>query len=100
MKIYFLLYMEDTSAGNQTHVELFLKELSAQKAMETEYAETIRRLRFDDSAYSEDHCCSCGKSTAIITNGQDNYSWSVGVREMTAPTDVPSLPANGGGTYV
>ena len=69
MKCYYLLYMEDTKTSSATRVDLFQEKSEAQKVMETAYAETILRLGFD---------------TAIIMDGEDNYSWSVGVREMLA----------------
>lgn len=82
MKVYFLLYMEDTKANSTNRIELFPEEPAAQAALESAYAETIQRLQFDVSAYRENHYCGCNGSTAVITDGEDNYSWSVGVREM------------------
>ena len=82
MKCYYLLYMEDTKTSSATRVDLFQEKSEAQKAMETAYAETILRLGFDTSICNETHCCGCNRSAAIIMDGEDNYSWSVGVREM------------------
>lgn len=80
MNVYFLLYLEDTKAGSASRVELFLREPAAQKALKTAYAKTLQRLHFDTAVYSASHYCGCSDSTAIITDGEDNYSWSIGVR--------------------
>lgn len=82
MKVYFLLYMEGTKTRCTNQIDLFLEEPAAQAALESAYAGTLQRLQFDTSAYGEDHYCGCNGSTAIITDGEDNYSWSVGVREV------------------
>ena len=82
MKIEFLLSMEDTVNGSTSRVELFSKKTAALEALNAAYAETLLRLRFDTSAYSENHYCNCNASAAIITDGEDNYSWSVGARTV------------------
>ena len=80
MNVYFLLYLEDTKAGSASRVELFLRKPAAQKALKTAYTKTLWRLHFDTTIYSASHYCGCNDSTAIITDGEDNYSWSIGVR--------------------
>lgn len=91
MKVYFLLYMEDTRTRCTNQVELFPEESAAQRALETAYTNTIQKLQFDTTTYNEEHYCGCNGSTAIITDGEDNYSWSVGVREMPEHAGAPMM---------
>lgn len=91
MKQYFLLYMEDTDSKSSNMVQWFSEELDAQKTLKDAYVETIQRLQFDTAVCTETHYCGCSGSTAIITDGEDNYSWSVGMREVTASGSIPKL---------
>ena len=85
MTVHFLLSMEDSEDHDRVEVRLFLDEAEAKDAMETAYFNTIKRLNFDTASYSERHYCSCGESFAIITEGEDNYSWSIGKQEVVRP---------------
>ena len=79
--MYVLLYMEDTQSRRINTVALFSEEADALAEMENAYSRTIERLKFDTGSYSADHYCGRSESFAIIADGQDNYSWSVGVRK-------------------
>lgn len=85
MTIHFLLSMKDDGTQDSVNVQLFLDRAQAKSAMEAAYSDTIKRLNFDTASYSERHYCGCGESFAIITEGEDNYSWSIGEREVACP---------------
>lgn len=87
MTVCFLLYIEDTDSKSDGRVELFLNGEAARTAMETAYAETLRALRFDADSRSGDHYCRCKKSFAIIADGENFYSWSIGQRKFAEAAD-------------
>jgi len=73
-----MLYIEDTDRKSGGKVDLFLNDEAAQSAMEAAYAKTLQALRFDAGSSSEKHYCKCKKSFAIIADGENCYSWSIG----------------------
>jgi len=87
MTVCFLLYIEDTDNKSDGRVELFLNGEAAQTAMETAYKETLQTLRFDADSCSGDHYCKCKKSFAIIADGENFYSWSIGQRKFSETSD-------------
>lgn len=87
MRVYFLLYIEDTNDKGDGKVELFLNNEAAQSAMEAAYARTLQALRFDTGSRSGDHYCKCKKSYAIIADGENFYSWSIGQRKFAGTAD-------------
>ncbi len=83
MKVYFLLYIEDTNNKSDGKVDLFLNDEAAQSAMEAAYAKTLQTLRFNTDSHSGDRYCKCRRSFAIIADGENFYSWSIGQRKFT-----------------
>ncbi len=98
MGVYFLLYIEDTDNKSDGRVDLFLNDEAAQSAMEADYARTLQALRFNTDSYSGDHYCKCQKSFAIIADGENFYSWSIGRRKHAGAADC--LAASGGAETV
>ena len=89
MSVYFLLCMEDGESAGHAKVELFPDKELARQRMEAVYTETIQRLNFDTAAFTEQHYCGCNAFCAIIVDGEEQYSWSIGKREPTESTDSP-----------
>jgi len=87
MTVCFLLYIEDTDSKSDGKVELFLNDEAAQSAMEAAYKETLQTLRFDADSRGGDHYCRCKKSFAIIADGENFYSWSIGQRKFSETAD-------------
>ncbi len=87
MKVYFLLYIEDTNNKNDGRVDLFLNNEAAQTAMDAAYAETLKTLRFKARSRRGDRYCKCKKSFAIIADGENFYSWSIGQRKFAGTAD-------------
>lgn len=85
MTVHFLLSMEDSATRDSVEVRLFSDKAEAKIAMETAYFDTIKRLNFDTTTHSERHYCGCGEFFAVITEGEDNYSWSIGKQEVMRP---------------
>ncbi len=87
MRVYFLLYIEDTDRKSDGRVELFLNDKAAQTAMEAAYAKTLHALRFNKDRRGRDRYCKCQKSFAIIADGENCYSWSIGQRKFAGAAD-------------
>jgi len=87
MKVCFLLYIEDTDNKSDGRVDLFLNAEAAQSAMKAAYARTLQTLRFNTGSHSGDHYCKCKKSFAIIADGENFYSWSIGQRKFAGAAD-------------
>ncbi len=87
MRVYFLLYIEDTDSKSDGRVDLFLNDKTAQSAMEAAYARTLQTLRFNTGSRSRNHYCKCQKSFAIIADGENVYSWSIGQRKYAGAAD-------------
>ncbi len=82
MATFFLLYMEDSKTKCSNQVDLFPKRAEARKAMKAAYMQTLKRLRFDTSSRRENHYCKFSRTSSIIIDGRDNYSWSIGTRRL------------------
>lgn len=87
MRVYFLLYIEDTDNKSDGKVDLFLSGEAAQSAMEAAYARTLQTLRFNTDRHSGDHYCKCRRSFAIIADGENLYSWSIGRRKFAGAAE-------------
>jgi len=87
MRVCFLLYIEDTDSKSDGRVDLFLNNEAAQSAMEAAYTRTLQTLRFNTESHSGDHYCKCKKSFAIIADGENFYSWSIGQRKFAGAAD-------------
>ncbi len=87
MRVCFLLYIEDTDNKSGGKVDLFLNDEAVRSAMEAAYARTLQTLRFDEDTHSGDHYCKCKKSFAIIADGENFYSWSIGRRKFAGTAD-------------
>ncbi len=87
MKVYFLLYIEDTDNNSDGRVDLFLNDEAAQSAMESAYARTLQTLGFKVGRRRRDRYCKCKKSFAIIADGENFYSWSIGQRKFAGAAD-------------
>ncbi len=94
MGVYFLLYIEDIDNKSDGKVNLFLSDEAAQSAMEAAYARTLQTLRLCTDGRSGDCYCQCRESFAIIANGENFYSWSIGQRKFAGAFQAPeSQPA-------
>jgi len=87
MRVCFLLYIEDTDSKSDGRVDLFLNNEAAQSAMEAAYTRTLQTLKFNTESHSGDHYCKCKKSFAIIADGENFYSWSIGQRKFAGTAD-------------
>ncbi len=87
MRVCFLLYIEDTDSKSDGRVDLFLNDEAARSAMEAAYARTLQALRFNTDNPGADHYCKCKKSFAIIADGENFYSWSIGRRKFAETAD-------------
>ena len=77
MKVYILIYKEDTDGCYETKVSPYSSEDPAREEMESAYAEKLQEISFDVSEQSDDHRCICTKRSAGIEDGMDYYSWTI-----------------------
>ena len=82
MKIYCLLFCENSHAGHLTAADPFLYHESAQAAMKAAYERKLATLPFDVSLQTEWHRCSCEKNLASILDGAGTYTWCIQEREL------------------
>ena len=82
MKIYCLLFIENSHAGHLFAVDPFLNHESALAAMRADYERKLAALPFDVSLQTEWHRCSCEKNLASIIDGTGTYIWCVQEREL------------------
>ncbi len=77
MKIYILIYKEDSDVCYKTVVSPYSAEGPAREEMEAAYAEKLREIHFDVSVQDDEHRCFCTKRRALIEKGMDYYSWDI-----------------------
>ncbi len=77
MKVYILIYKEDTDGCYEIRVSPYSSEGPAREEMETAYAKKLQEISFDMSEQSDDHCCNCTNRSAYIEDGTDYYSWTI-----------------------
>lgn len=77
MKVYILIYKEDTDGCYETRVSPYSSEGPAREEMEAAYAEKLQEIHFDTSVQNVCHSCCCTKRSASIEDEMDFYSWSI-----------------------
>jgi len=77
MKVYILIYKEDTDDDNRTQVIPYSAEGPAREEMESAYEKKLKELHFDVSKQKDGHCCTLAKRCAYIESGADYYSWDI-----------------------
>jgi len=77
MKVYILIYKEDSDDDNRTQVSPYSAESPAREEMKSAYEKALQALHFDTSVQSEGHRCLRTKRSAFIENGMDYYSWDI-----------------------
>lgn len=82
MKIYCLLFSENSHAGHLSAADPFLDHEAALAAMRAGYEHKLAALPFDVSLQIDWHRCSCGKDLASIIDGTGTYTWCVQEREL------------------
>lgn len=82
MKIYCLLFSENSHAVHLSAADPFLNHESALAAMRADYERKLAALPFDVSLQTEWHRCSCEKNLASIIDGTGTYTWCVQEREL------------------
>jgi hypothetical protein len=82
MKVYILIYKEDTGGCYETRVSPYSSRDPAREEMESAYAEKLQEISFDVSEQSDGHRCGCTNQSACIEDGMDYYSWTVEEHEL------------------
>lgn len=77
MKVYILIYKEDTDGCYETRVSPYSSESPAREEMEIAYAEKLQEIHFDVSVQNGFHSCRCTKQSASIEDETDCYSWHI-----------------------
>lgn len=77
MKVYILIYKEDTDDDNRTQVSPYSAEGPAKEEMKSSYEKKLQEFHFDVSVQKDSHCCYCAERCAYIENGEDYYSWDI-----------------------
>lgn len=82
MKIYCLLFIENSHAVHLSAADPFLDHEAALAAMRVNYERKLAALPFDISLQADWHRCSCEKDLASIIDGAHTYTWCVQEREL------------------
>ena len=85
MKIYILIYEEDSDNRCGADVLHYTTEEAAVEAMREKYRASLEKLDHNVDEQTEDYNCSCKKYSANIVEAEDGYYWRVEAREIELP---------------
>ena len=77
MKIYNLVYEENSDARCGAEVETFLDAEQASRQMREAFYKAIGVLGMSDHEDGDDYSSDIGSMSAGITNGMDTFRWSI-----------------------
>ena len=96
MKIYTLLYHENSDTLCASDVMVFASRADAEDHMRTLYRESIKNLGHDESRTEDGYDCYCDEHGSYITEGLDEYSWKIEDHELELPATDLAVEVSGG----
>lgn len=82
MKLYILIFEQDTDSAWGAEASPFLKLDIAQKSMRDAFEKTLKLWEFDKSYQTDEHKFSCQDTKAVILDGTDVVSWRIETHEI------------------
>ena len=96
MKIYVLIYEENSDTRCGADVIHFATENEAVEAMREKYKASLKNLNHDETEHRDGYDCCCTYMTATIIEGEDSYYWRIEAREIEVPAPRIAVEVIGG----
>lgn len=82
MKMYVLIYLENSDNGCNAEAFSFLDDVQAAAKMREAYEKALKSTEFDVDEQTDDHYCRVCDTEAVIVDGLDSYSWRIEEYEL------------------
>lgn len=83
MKLYILIFEQDTNSARSATASPFLDLDAARIALQNSYKKTLELWKFDESSQKDEHECSCRDDKAVIRDGIEVVSWRIETHEVS-----------------
>lgn len=77
MKIYILLYEQDTDYGCGAEVSAFIRKEDAQAAMRAGWESSVESWEYNAKEHKDEDECYCEEESAVIRDGMDSVRWHI-----------------------
>lgn len=88
MKMYVLIYLENSDNGCNAEAFSFLDDAQAAAKMREAYEKALKSTEFDVDEQADDHYCHACDTEAVIVDGLDSYSWRIEEHELDVRTAI------------
>lgn len=82
MKIYLLIYEQDTDCGYNTDVSTFINKEDAQTAMRADWEDSVKGWEYNSKEHKDEDECYCEDNSAVIRDGMDSVRWRIEEQEL------------------
>ncbi len=87
MKVYTLLYHENSDYTCSANVTVLTSKEDAQELMRQCYEAFLENSEFNTSAMTDEYYASISDESAIVVDGMDSYNWEIEEHEVTPDDD-------------
>lgn len=77
MKIYILVYEQNTDYGCGAEVSSFVRKEDAQAAMRSSWEDSVKGWGYDAKEHKDEDECYCEGDSAAIRDGMDSVYWRI-----------------------
>ena len=77
MKIYVLVYEQDTDCGCDAEVSTFIRKEDAQATMRAGWEESVESWEYNSKEHKDEDECYCEEESAVIRDGMDSVRWHI-----------------------
>ena len=77
MKIYVLVYEQDTDCGCDAEVSTFIRKEDAQATMRAGWEESVESWEYNSKEHKDEDECYCEEESAVIRDGMDSVRWRI-----------------------
>ena len=77
MKIYVLVYEQDTDCGCDAEVSTFIHKEDAQATMRAGWEESVESWEYNSKEHKDEDECYCEEESAVIRDGMDSVRWRI-----------------------
>lgn len=82
MKIYILLYEQDTDYGCGAEVSAFIRKEDAQAAMRVGWESSVESWKYNAKEHKDEDECYCEEESAVIRDGMDSVRWHIEEQDL------------------
>lgn len=82
MKIYMLLYKQDTDCGCDAEATAFIRKEDAQAVMRASWEKSVESWEYNAKEHKDEDECYCEEESAVIRDGMDSVYWCIEEQDL------------------